>query len=175
MMNINSVVSLISFIFIFTLILVIMLYKKKQNKSIFQEFDERQLMARSNAYSTAFIVFMVLILIDAMLKLAEIHWCEDPLGELAALFITLLVFAWKAIPSDAFWGRNDAKYKKNMLIFYLAIGISQCAIALTGLNEMFADGLVTMRALSLFSGITFICIAAMIVLHDRRAKEEEEE
>lgn len=175
MMNINTVVSLVSFIFVFTLILAIVVYKKKKNKSIFQEFDERQLSVRANAYSTAFIVFMVLILIDAMLKLAEIHWCEDPLGEFAALFITLIVFASKAIQSDAFWGRNDAKYKKNMFILYLAVGFSQSAIAITSLDEMFVDGVVTMRSLSLISGITFLCVAAMIMLYDRRAKAEEEE
>lgn len=150
-------------------------FRKRRGERILQEYDERQLQARSSAYATAFMVVLILICIDGLIKLAGITWYEEPFGEFAAIMIGLIVFAYKAVMNDAFLGNNEEAGGKNFKLLYLLVGFSQATIGLTSLDEMVADGIITMHALCLVTGLTFLSVAAMMIYHERCQKAEEEE
>ncbi len=163
-MNYFNMGVLTGFLVVFVFIMVWAMYCRYKKQSIFQEYDERQLAARYKAFSQAFLFFTTLIVLDGVIKLCGICWYEEPFGEFAILLLTLIVFGWNSVMNDAFLGRAEQGNMKKYLALYFCIGISQLVIGLTDLDRVMAQGKISLRALPLISGVTFLSIGLAFLL-----------
>ncbi len=163
----SSIGSLIIFIVVFVLLFWVIRQMKGN-----EQFDERQLLGRYKACRSGFFAFMIVIVLDAVLKLFGMTFYEDPLGELAAIFVAVLVFAGQAIRYDAFIALNTTfRYQ---LIVFIIVCLSQLVNAISQIisGTMIRDGRLTLSCLSILCVITFAAIIIMMLIHQRMTQEE---
>ena len=149
--------------------------RKMRGDDCKEMFEERQLSARSLAYQTGFFTFMGGICIDACLKLAGIAFYHDPLGEFAALFAALIVFAVQAVRHDAFVALN--RKWKTQVILYSFITLAQLINTVTAAKEgsLVQDGKLSLQCIGPLCFMTFLIITIMLIIRNLSEKLELQE
>lgn len=159
-------------IFAVLFLVIIILLRKAQGKEGFDKFDERQIVARGKAFQFGFFALMIVICIDACLKMVDMAFYEDPLGEFAAIFIALIVFAAQSIRYDAFKGYN--KNGRSLIIIYVVVTISQLFNTISEINSgsLVADGKLTLSCISPICLVTFASVLLMVLIKQRSDRLE---
>ncbi len=153
---------------------VIVLYKRSNGIGPEDEYDERQLIARNKAYKGGFFALLCAVAVDMFLQMAGVVWCEQPLGELTAIMIGVVVFACRTILDDAFFGHTE---RRRVFIFYAAMVVLQFFTTWRKWKEgsLIADGRLTMDATGMICGLAFLVVLIVLLLKSRRNQDEEED
>ncbi len=162
-------------IFAVLFVAIVMIVRKMRGDNCTEQFDERQLLARNKAYQFGFFAFLVAVCIDACLKLTGIAPYFDPVGEFAAVFVAVTVFAIQAIRQDAFMALN--RRWRSQLILYIVICIMQFLSAASYLKEgtLVQDGKLTLKCVGPLCGIVFLVIVVVMVIHHHNEAVQMEE
>ena len=166
----NGLIYVIAFVVIFFCLAVIT--AKLRGDNAVDHFDERQLFLRGKAYKAGLITFVICILADAFLKMLNLAPYVDPLGEFAALFAALIVFAGTAIRHDAFAGYN-IKWR-SFVVIYIIVTVMQLVNSVSQYLQgtLVSDGKLTMECMSVLCFITFAAILVMLLLKYRHDRNE---
>ena len=147
-------------------------------KTLRQEYDERQELARGRAFRYAF--YSMLIFIGGVL-------CFDWTGLIpgqnqmifyaSGLFFGILVYAVYCVWNDCYFALNQRT--NIMIVFFTFIGLFNLAIAVTGIirGTMIQNGRFSEQFLNLECAFLFLALMVTLVIkkiHDRRLTEDEE-
>lgn len=138
------------------------------------KYDERQLIARGKAGLHAYLALSAYLLASYVAG-ADGAWAEPSAEAAIGLYVGLGVFIVECIRCDAYFtvDQNAKSYAIVCAVCALAFGL--LAIRRLRAGEMLADGLVTIKALTLVVAVWGLAISAAIVLRLWRAKREDEE
>lgn len=172
-MNENQITSIIAFV---VLAVVIGVISKISSKSDCKKYDERQLLARGNAYKYGFFTFLFeiwfgIILFDS--DSIDLLPVTPSFLLVAGFILAIMVFTNYAIVKDAF--STDANFKK-MIIMYLVIAILNIGISVTRIFDgtLFTDGKLNGTCINLLLGFLFLEVSVLQLIRNRIAKVEEE-
>lgn len=138
-----------------------------------KQFDERQIIARNQAYMTGFFVTLLLMMADVLLKLTGKAFYIDPLAELSAVCIGIGVFAILAIWNDAFL--VPAQKPGLLILLYGVITVERILRFLFSLKngECFNDGKLTLASINGVLAFTFFAILAAFLLKQHSDRSED--
>ena len=159
--------------------MIILISFSRGKKTLRQEYDERQELARGRAFRYAF--FSTLIFIGGVL-------CFDWSGLIpgqnqmifyaSGLLFGILVYAAYSIWNDCYFALNQ---KTNvMIVFITIIGLFNLAMAVSGIirGTMVRNGQISAQFLNLEVSVLFLGVMITMVLkklHDRRLEESADE
>jgi len=151
-----------------------LIWGKKQKAE--EEFDERQLLERGNAYKLGFTAYMIEFAIYILLSLADFGFeipAEPTVLAVTALFIPLTIFCVYAVRHDAFMGYNVTS-KKYYIVYILAF-VANLIPSIISLIEgnMIEDGKLTFHTTNLLVAIMFGGILLALFVKNKEDKEEE--
>lgn len=116
-MDINNVVTIsiyaglgISFLCSFLLIM------GPDRKNITEKYDERQIIARNQAYKSSFILLLVYLMVCVFLDIAGIQWATASAMLFIGIMVSITLFVNMCIIKDAYNGFLPQKNKKRSLI-----------------------------------------------------------
>lgn len=177
--NLFWVIGFITGIFVVIVISIIfaLIAKKKNNNKKPVEYDERQVLARGSAYSTAFFTSLVYMIACAMLNILEIKWAEFSVQMFLGLFLSVTVFASVCILKDAYFTVNSKKLP--MIIMFLGVivlNLSVWIISIIDGESMLTNGILNSNTLNAGAAVMFIIILIVTIIKsimDKKAVEEE--
>lgn len=171
-----GVFSGISFLFLFSSLLYLILWKKKR---IMVQFDERQVKSRGDCFSISFFVLVGCLIIDGMIRFHfDIEWSSYFVGTFTWIMVAIGVFAILAIWKDAY--TSSEKNRMKFGIFLIVIGILDFGIGLgMGLLDGFiVDKKIAIPFINIFGGVLLCSIATnlfiKIKLDGREVLKDEE-
>ena len=156
---------------IFSLLTIIGQFREKYPSN---QYDERQIIGRGQAYKRAFFALLVYNVVYACVDSGGITWCEPGVGMVIGIFWSVTIFAITAISKDAFGGIYT-KPRSIILLFLLIIVVqSICFVAECMEGNLIENGILTINFISLFNAICFAVILAVYLIYNRKAKLLEE-
>lgn len=158
-------------------VIVSAIVKKKNGSSKSVEYDERQILARGTAYSTAFFASMIYMILCAMLDILEIKWAELNVQMLFGLFISITVFASICILKDAYFTASSKKLPL-IVMFLLATALNLFALIMNIVDgeSMLTNGILNSNTINAGVAVMFIIILIVTIIKnimDKKAVEEE--
>ncbi len=155
--------------------LIMIFVRKARGLPCADKFDERQMAARYKAFKSGFYTLMLCVVADACLYMVGVKWCEQPLGEFAAVFAAVTVFAVQSVRNDAFFGVE--RRSRSLILLYAAIFVIQTLNTVLSIRRgrLVSDGKLTLEALSLFCAATFLIVLIAIALKNREQESGEED
>lgn len=144
-----------------------------------ESYDERQMLARGQAYKTAF--FTLLFYMCSVAAISE--FSENPLlmsfaGIWVGVCLSITVFAIVCILKDAYMSLYENT--KGIIMMFSVIGILNTGIGILHFDAgrpMIEDGMLSIYCINLIVGIMFLIILAVFcgkLLYDKRNAKEEE-
>lgn len=147
-------------------------------KNCKESYDERQMIARGQAYKTAFFTLMFYMCIVSFIS----EFSGNPLlmsftGIWIGVCLSIIVFAIVCIIKDAYMSLYENA--KGIIMMFLVVGISNIVIGILNLEKqpMIENEALSIHCINLIVGITFLIILAVFcgkLLYDRRNTKEEE-
>lgn len=176
-MNKNVIPALCFTAALFIVLIIIKLISSRRKEKV--QFDERQQLARSQAFKHGFSSVMLYSIICIFFGLFEVNWAPVYVQFGLALIIGFLTFALTCIFKDAYMGFN---YRKNIFVYSfscIVLGVLHLIIYISHLQKgeatLFTSGTLSDHALYLFSAITFITIGVSLIIKkviDSKASED---
>ena len=143
-------------------------------------FDERQLLARGEAYKYAFFTLMIgMVIISLLGEVAGIKLFMSMAGVWLMVCISLAVFATICIMKDAYMSLYENV--KGVVIMFSTIAILNIAIGISNLIDgmpILENGVISVRYTNLIVGILFAYILPVFigrVIYNNKQLEEDEE
>lgn len=143
-------------------------------------YDERQLLARGQAYRNAFFTLLAYVVVAGVLNdLANIHVLMSFAGMWIGACISIGVFAISCILKDAYM--NLYENTKGVIMMFSLVGVLNMAIGIPTILEngsLLENGVVSLESLNLMVGILFLVILAVFcgrVIYNNKQLEEDEE
>jgi len=161
-------------VFLGAILILVIVLLSKNNDSSKKQYDERQILARGTAFKAAFFTMFIYNIILCFLQIADFPIpMEKSLLPLLGIVVGTIVFVGYAIMNDAYFSLNQNK--KGLLILFAALGILQTANGIYGIvtGEAVKNGIMTVRAGSLFTGIMFILLFVFLGIKALIDREEE--
>ncbi len=157
----------------FVVVMILKIARKRSGIPQDRQFDERQILARNNAYMTGFFVTLLLMLADILLKLAGKEFYTDPLAELSAVFIGIGVFAVLAVWNDAFLLPAQKPFLQ--ILLYGVIAAERMLRFLYSLRngECFSFGKLTLSCINGVIAVTFLSIFVILLLKQHNDRSED--
>lgn len=152
------------------IMMVWMLMHRGQKK----EYDERQMIARGTASKYGFATLVGYNLIYGGVYMQESpEWCDNFIGILIGVVLSLAVFCGCCIWNDAYMNLNQSIGK-----VYLMFGCLGGANLLLGImslwrGNMIEYGKISFRVLNLFFGIIFLLFLCIFWMKNHSGREEE--
>lgn len=175
--NLLWVIGFITGIFVVIAISIIfaLIAKKKNNKKP-AEYDERQILARGSAFSTAFFTSMIYMIVCAMLDILEVKWAEFSVQMFLGLFLSATVFASVCILKDAYF-TDRSKKMPWIVIFLLVIVLNLFALIMNIVDgeSMLTNGILNSNVINAGAAAMFIVILIVTIIKsimDKKAVEE---
>ena len=147
-------------------------------KNCKESYDERQMIARGQAYKTAFFTLMFYMCIVSFIS----EFSGNPLlmsftGIWIGVCLSIIVFAIVCIIKDAYMSLYENA--KGIIMMFLAVGISNIGIGILNLEKqpMIENEALSIHCINLIVGITFLIILAVFcgkLLYDKQNTKEEE-
>lgn len=161
---------------VFAVSAIISIIKKKNNKKT-AEYDERQILARGSAFSTAFFTSMIYMIVCAMLDILEVKWAEFSVQMFLGLFLSATVFASVCILKDAYF-TDRSKRMPFIVIFLLVIVSNMFALIMNIIDgeSMLTNGILNSNIINAGAAVMFIVILIVTIIKsimDKKAVEEE--
>lgn len=158
-------------------IIIRVVVKKKNGTDKAVEYDERQVLARGTAYSTAFFTSLIYMILCAMLDVMEIKWAELNVQMFLGLFLSVTVFASICILKDAYFTASSKKLPL-IVMFLLATVLNLFAFIMNIADgeSMITNGILNGNTINAGVAVMFIIILIVTIIKsiiDRKAVEEE--
>lgn len=139
------------------------------------EYDERQMLVRGRAYQYGFATLVFYNLIYGAAYMYSVpDWCDNMVGMLIGVLLSLAVFCGYCIWKDAYMNLNQSP--GFVYFIFGALGVVNLLLGIISLKtgEFFENGKVSFRAASLFLGVIFLLFFFLFWLknHGNRAEEE---
>ena len=171
-MSIEYIVGVIVGILVAGVVLWLIARKAVKTKTSVK-YDERQTLARAQAYSVGFFTILLYCVFYALLSALDIRWCEDAVGMFLGCFCGITAFVITAIRHDAYFGINeDAGTVMKLgavIVFFCLVGGIISVID----GKLIEDGLLTGVALDFAVCVMWLVIIITYKLHSRKAAAEE--
>lgn len=152
---------------------VVLLILKKAGKLKTYRYDERQKIARGQAYQAGFFTMLIYFFAFGITNGLDLIWCETFVGCFIGIVLGAGVFAVTAIRKDAYLALNE-----NMKTFCLVSGLfiagnllSTVANIMAG--DLIADGMLTVSAVNMLIALLWVVIFIAQLLHYRKVKKQE--
>lgn len=143
-------------------------------------FDERQLLARGQAYKYAFFTMLCYISIVGLLKeLADVTLFMSFAGMWIGVCLSIAVFAVVCILKDAYM--NLYENAKGVIMMFAGIGLMNVVVGIrifTGEKPLVENGTLSVDSINGITGILFLIILVVFVgrvIYNNRQLEEDEE
>ena len=173
---------LIPVILIFLIIIVFLILASKKGYSSKDQYDERQLMLRTNAYKySAMTMLLCAVLYFVITQFAERPFTEDGVSVLLIALAGVAVFAIYSIFTDSFFGISGRRNGIGRPVVYCAvlavivIGNGIGAVRMFQEHMLIQNGVLTHNVMNLALAILFLLILISIgvkYLIDKREDEE---
>lgn len=175
--NLLWVIGFITGIFVVIAISIIfaLIAKKKNNKKP-AEYDERQILARGSAFSTAFFTSMIYMIVCAMLDILEVKWAEFSVQMFLGLFLSATVFASICILKDAYF--TDRSKRMPFIVIFLLVIVSNLFALIMNIidgESMLTNGILNTNIINAGASVMFIVILIVTIIKsimDKKAVEE---
>lgn len=149
--------------------------KNKENS-----FDERQLLARGQAYKYAFFTLLCYISLVGLLKeLADVSLLMSFAGMWIGVCLSIAVFAIICILKDAYM--NLYENAKGVIMMFSAVGLMNVLVGIrifTGDKKLVVNGTLSMDSINAITGVLFLVIlivfAGRVIYNNRQLEEDEE-
>lgn len=161
---------------VFAVSAIISIIKKKNNKKT-AEYDERQILARGSAFSTAFFTSMIYMIVCAMLDILEVKWAEFSVQMFLGLFLSATVFASVCILKDAYF--TDRSKRMPFIVIFLLVIVSNLFALIMNIidgESMLTNGILNSNIINAGAAVMFIVILIVTIIKsimDKKAVEEE--
>lgn len=160
-------------LFVIIFLLAFLINKSKNIKD--QNFDERQLILRSNAYNHAFFAVILYGAGYGMLTaVLEKHFMEDGMATLVGVFIGVVVFCVECVMKDVFFSVSDKP-----AVYLLLVGACTIINGIGSLEKIrskviIKNGILTIDFLQPACTITLLIILIAIIIKLLWLRQEEE-
>lgn len=142
-------------------------------------YDERQMLARGQAYKTAFFTLMFyLIIISLISELFEMTLFMSFMGIWIGICFSIMVFAIICIIKDAYMSLYENA--KGIIILFSVVALLNIIIGVRNIIEkcpMIEDGAISVDCMNLVVGAMFCIIVVVFggkLIYDKKHVEEEE-
>lgn len=141
-------------------------------------YDERQMIARGQAYKTAFFTLMFYMCIVSFIsEFSGNQLLMSFTGIWIGVCLSIIVFAIVCIIKDAYMSLYENA--KGIIMMFLVVGISNIGIGILNLEKqpIIENEALSIHCINLIMGIMFLIILAVFcgkLLYDRRNTKEEE-
>ena len=172
---------LIPVIVVFLVILIVFLVYSKKSYSSRDQYDERQLMLRTNAYRYSALTMLFCALVYFLVtQFAERAFVEDGVSALLIALIGVAVFAIYSIFNDAFFGLKGKRggigrpevYAVVLAVIVIGNGIG--AVRMFREHLLVKDGVLTHNVLNLALAVLFLLVLIAMGIKYLMNKREEE-
>lgn len=154
--------------------LFVSLHKERSGNA--PQFDERQLAARAQAYSSAFFTLLGYLAVVALLdSIAGVRWCDLFTACVLGIMLALDVFAIAAIRSDAYFGIHERPVA-SVVLFALAAALNLgVAIAHVAAGQpLLEHGLLTYESsMNFIMGLGFVPVTVAACMSAVRAHRDD--
>lgn len=157
-------------------IIIRVVVKKKNGTDKAVEYDERQVLARGTAYSTAFFTSLIYMILCAMLDVMEIKWAELNVQMFFGLFLSATVFASICILKDAYF--TDRSKRMPFIVIFLLVIVSNLFALIMNIidgESMLTNGILNTNIINAGASVMFIVILIVTItksIMDKKAVEE---
>ncbi len=156
-----------------TILGVVLLILKKAGKLKTYRYDERQKIARGQAYQVGFFTMLIYFFIFGITNGLELIWCETFVGCFIGIVLGAGTFAVTAIRKDAYLALNE-----NMKSFCVVGGVMIAGNLLSTVTDIMAgdlieDGMLSISAVSVLIVLLWAVILIAQLLHYRKVKKQE--
>ncbi len=163
----------IAFVIMFTLILII--NRKTSNPS----YDERQIIARNNAYKSAFAALLFYFVASELVTmLRNGDWCTPECNIGIGLFVCVSVFAVTSIMKDAYAPVTARSQNGRNLLVIVLLGIFQLYLGISDIIEFgfMQDGLLNLPVTFCVGVLMIVVVLAQLIkfAFDRKAAKDED-
>lgn len=138
-------------------------------------FDERQQLARGQAYKYGFWTLLGCLLLYGFSDAALGRWCDVLTGVMLCVAVALVVFASICIVKDAYLSLKE----KPRTIMTLLTVVAALNLVIGGMNlkcgQVVKDGVLTSGAVNLICGAMVLVLLVIYVVNYLMAKREEAE
>ena len=164
---------LIGILAVAVILSVVFLVRRKAGKGKEKRFDERQMIARGQAYQVGFFTMLGYFFLYGIMDGLGLVWCETFMGCFVGVMLGAAAFALTAIRKDAYLALNE-----NMKTFCWVGGLFIVANLLGTIadimeGKLIVDGkLTTAAADSLVMTLWLVILVAQLI-HYRKLKKQE--
>lgn len=155
---------------------VILFALLKRKNMVKTEYDERQQLARGKAFTAAFLVLAVYLILDGMFNMVtDIVWADRFTENFIGISISAMVFAIYSIQKDAY-----ISFKQNPRLIIISFSLLAVVNIILGImTAVIGDGFVTGGALNfhtanLVIAVMFIILTTVYIIKlsaDKKNKE----
>ncbi|MCH5304654.1 MAG: hypothetical protein J1E41_07300, partial [Ruminococcus sp.] len=146
--------------------------KKKNDGQKFStlndDFDERQLSARNNAYKYTFFILIFYIILCAALDIGEIKWAQTSVQMFIGLTLSAVVFTVICILKDAYLGISERLNVTYVLLLLAVVGLNAYIFIIKIINgdteSIISDGKLDIGVFPFLLAIDFLAIAVAFVV-----------
>lgn len=176
-----SLIFLITFVFIFSLLVCLIICTATiKGDSFTMKYDERQLLARGSAFKAGFFTILIMTLFMMIIDSVEINLpVDNTFVSLTIAFTGIMVFLGVAIWEHAYYALNERK--KTVIIMFVFIGVANFLIGISNIckDSVIEDGILKgYKCINLMCGFLFVFIGIITgirVLADKREELYEED
>ena len=159
--------------FIAVVIVMLIIANIKKKKNTYTEYNERQVLARGEAYKSAFFVLIGYIIACALINVLEINWAELSVQMFIGLFLSTAVFVGISIFNDAYFTSN--KGRKSLLGSLAFVAGAEC-LGIAFDNKTFVtNGIANLDIIPIIVTIWTISIFVLVVIRAILYKNSAEE
>jgi len=133
-------------------------------------YDERQQLARGEAYKAAFFTAMLWMAVSAPIR----DWMDTSVQMTMGICLSVCVFALICIKKDAYLSLRERPARCiRWFLLIAAVNLFPTAVNLVHGNTLIENGVMTHRATGLIVAVMMILVAAAIVLRQREIRKEQ--
>lgn len=160
---------------VLVLMMIVIIRRLRGENGGSAKYDERQTIARGQAYKAAFFTLLIYIAIYACVDAGGFVWCETSTGMTVGIFLGVTVFAVLSICRDAFNGIQNRS--KGVVSLWIIVILAQLVgfVGEVAENGLVNNGLVTSAFTNITCAACFMIILIVYLVHEKRAELPEED
>lgn len=172
-MNIYMAAGVVTGVVVGLIISAILLTMAKKNKKEKFTYDERQKIARGEAYKYAFYVLVIYNAVCGLLDMAlEVRWAEEITVMLIGICLAVIVHVIYSIWHDCWFSMNEEP-KRVLVIFGVVAVINVIVAVIQGLNgELIVNGMLSGYCANLVVAVMFFVILIALAIKACMKKKE---
>ncbi|MBQ0037807.1 MAG: hypothetical protein KBS74_03950 [Clostridiales bacterium] len=161
---------------IFVVVLVLTLIRKRRGCAG-NEYDERQIMVRGNAFQKAFFTLMIYLMLDSIVSVSWRPWTTPGINDILGIFLAIGVFMMAAIRGDAYFSLKEKPRTFRLLcLIVIFCQLPNVIITVHSAEESFlTNGCLNDNCLSVACSVLFATVMVAITVHEKRRAAEDED